>query len=201
MDQQAEPINRRVFEAAELMAKHPPVWGHPNKQVVFEISSPPGSIHEGKLVFSRWSPLPLPERTEPAATIRRVEGREDAYDYVSVPASAGSVEWHVNFADPHLFVAYGSSLFAQDEMQVVEHPALGALREVLDAEVLHAVTVETGRPTPVLVAGIERRCRVAPIATSPRAALMACMGTHSGAPMRAPCDKPRLVSILQLSRT
>ena len=128
MDQQIEPINRRVFEADQLMAKHPPVWRHPNKQVVFEISSPLGSIHEGKLVFSRWSPLPLPEITELAATIRRVEGREDAYDYVPVPATTGSVEWHVNFADPHLFMAYGSSLFAQDEMQVVEHPALGALK-------------------------------------------------------------------------
>ena len=67
----------------------------------------------------------------------------------------------INFADPHLFVAYGSSLFAQDEMQVVEHPALRALREALDAEVLQAVTVKSGRPTPVLVTGIERRCRVA----------------------------------------
>ena len=63
--------------------------------------------------------------------------------------------------DPHLFAAYGSSLFAQDEMQVVKHPALGALREALDAEVIQAVTVETGRPTPVLVAALERRCRVA----------------------------------------
>ncbi len=42
-------------------------------------------------------------------------------------------EWWVNFADPHLFVAYGSSLFAQDEIQVAEHPSLGHLREALYA--------------------------------------------------------------------
>ncbi len=33
--------------------------------------------------------------------------------------------WHVNFADRHLFVAYGSPLMAQDEIQCMEHPVLG----------------------------------------------------------------------------
>lgn len=41
---------------------------------------------------------------------------------------AGAVEWDVNFADPRLFTAYGSELFAQDEMQVAEHLAFGAVR-------------------------------------------------------------------------
>ncbi len=45
-------------------------------------------------------------------------------------------------------------------MQVVEHPALGALKEALLASGLPAVTVEEGAPTPVLVRGVERRCRV-----------------------------------------
>ena len=65
-----------------------------------------------------------------------------------------------NFADPSLFAAYGSPLFAQDEMQVAEHPALGALTEALHANGSRAVTVEGDSPTPVLVAGVERRCRV-----------------------------------------
>ncbi len=68
---------------------------------------------------------------------------------------------HVNFADPELFVAYGSELFTQDEMQVLEHPALGSVREALDAGGHSALTVEGGRPTPVLVAGVERRARIA----------------------------------------
>jgi hypothetical protein len=37
----------------------------------------------------------------------------------------------VNFADEHLFVAYASRLFAQDEIQVAEHPSLGHLKEKL----------------------------------------------------------------------
>jgi hypothetical protein len=70
-------------------------------------------------------------------------------------------EWQVNFADPYLFIGYGSRLFAQDEMQVAEHPVLGALLEALQAMGRRTMTVERGRPTPVLVTGVERRCRVA----------------------------------------
>lgn len=157
-----EPLDRETFDAARLMADHPPIWRHPNKKIVYEISCPPGSIHHGQIQYSRWPALPLPERIDAGAAARRVEGREGYYDYAPVPRLASGVEWHVNFADPHLFVAYGSSLFAQDEMQVAEHPALGALLESLHALGRPTVTVEDGRPTPVLVMGVERRCSIAP---------------------------------------
>lgn len=41
--------------------------------------------------------------------------REGMYDYAPATGVAGAVEWQVNFADPRLFTAYGSGLFAQDE--------------------------------------------------------------------------------------
>jgi len=72
----------------------------------------------------------------------------------------------VNFADAHLFVAYSSSLLAQDELQVLEHPALGSVREAFRAAGEHPLTVEGGKPTPVLLAGVERRCH---LATEPNA--------------------------------
>jgi hypothetical protein len=90
-----------------------------------------------------------------------VEWREDVYDYAPVPWVADAVEWHVNFADARLFVAYGSALFAQDEMQVAEHPALGALKEALTAHGAIALTAEPEGPTPILVKGVERRVSVA----------------------------------------
>ena len=156
-----EPIAHGTFEAERLMAGHPLVFRHPNKRAVFEIACPPGCKHRGRLVYSRWSPMPLPRAVNGAEAACRIESREGVYDYLRTGAGTNAVEWHVNFADPHLFVAYRSSLFAQDEMQVAEHPALGALRDALVAEGLATVTVETGRPTPVLVVGVERRCRVA----------------------------------------
>jgi hypothetical protein len=161
MNDQGEPIDSYQFGAQRLFEEHPPRWTHWNKQVVHEIASPPGSIHRGTLEYSRWAAMPLPESvdTQSAATLLRHQ--PGFFDYAPAPDQAGLVVWYVNFADPHLFVAYGSSLFAQDEMQVVEHPALGSLKEALDASKIPAVTVDRDEPTPVLVLGVERRCRVA----------------------------------------
>ncbi len=153
------PLDRRVFDAQALMSEHPPVWRHPNKQVVFEVACPAGCVHEGPVAYTRWRAMALPERVDPVRASARAVARADIYDYVPV-LSPGSVEWHVNFADPDLFVAYGSGLFAQDEMQVAEHPILGALRERLKAAGLSARTAEGGHPTPVLVTGVQRRCRI-----------------------------------------
>jgi len=96
----------------------------------------------------------------PLERLRALEMRPDIYDYTPATSLPGTVEWRVNFAGPHLFAAYGTGLFAQDEMQCAEHPALGALREALPAAGLPALTLEQGRPTPVLVTGVECRCHV-----------------------------------------
>jgi hypothetical protein len=157
----SEPIERRDFVTSALMAEYRPAWRHPNKRIVYEIACPPGAVHGGRLAYSRWAAMPLPESLEAAAVGRLVRAVDGYYDYTPSLDPGEGIEWHVNFADPHLFVAYASSLFAQDEMQVAEHPALGALREALVTDGLAAVTVERGEPTPVLVMGAERRCRVA----------------------------------------
>jgi hypothetical protein len=110
--------------------------------------------------------------------VRRTERRADTYDYQPALRAADAVEWHVNFSDPELFVAYGTRLLAQDEMQVAEHPVLGALREALAAQGHSTRTEEGGCPTPVLVLGAERRCR---IATNPDAALGRPKGLYGNA--------------------
>ena len=152
-------LDRLQIAAQELMAAHPPQWRNALKQVAFDISSPPGAVHSGRLDYSRWAAMPLPSRVDPGAAGARLRDRPGFYDYG--PTAAGAVEWHVNFADPRLFGYYSGSLFAQDEMQVVEHPALGSLREALVERGVEPLTVERGKPTPVLVMGVERRCSVA----------------------------------------
>jgi Poly (ADP-ribose) glycohydrolase (PARG), Macro domain fold len=155
-----EPLERLAFEAATLFREHPPVFHHPHKQLVFDIACPPGAVHAGRIACTRWAAMPLPGICDTAGAARRLREQRGYYDYARTSGYDGAVEWHVNFADPHLFAAYGSGLFAQDELQVAEHPALGALREALLAEGFPAVTVEADRPTPVLVMGVERRCHV-----------------------------------------
>ncbi|HVP14943.1 MAG TPA: hypothetical protein VMS88_05330, partial [Terriglobales bacterium] len=87
------------------------------------------------------------------------------------------LEWHVNFADPELFVAYGSGLLAQDEMQVAEHPVLACVREALLADGRSARTVEHSRGTPILVRGAERRIE---ISTDPDASAGRPAGLYGG---------------------
>ena len=129
-----QPMERHTFVAQDLFDGHPPVLRSPNKKVVLEIACPPESSLGGTIVYSRWAAMPLPEMFAAEQSVERVVRHDGFYDYRTALAAAGAAEWHVNFADPHLFFAYGSSLFAQDEIQVAEHPILGSLMEALQAE-------------------------------------------------------------------
>jgi len=112
MNGPTEPVVRLQFETRQLMAEHPPIWRNRNKKEVFEIACPPGTMHQGRLDYSRWRAMPLPMNVNTAASAVRVVERPGYYDYLPLRGVPGAVEWHVNFADPNLFVAYGSSLFA-----------------------------------------------------------------------------------------
>jgi hypothetical protein len=148
-------IVRRTFDVAALIAEHPPRFSHKNKILVHRLAAA-GAGPRGQMVYSRWRAMPLPESVPAAVPV--YEAKEDVFAYE--PAE-GAEAWTLNFADPHLFVAYGGALLAQDELQVLEHPALGSLCEALRASTdprLRPVTVEEGAGTPVLVRGVERRC-------------------------------------------
>jgi hypothetical protein len=166
-----QSIERREYDAALLMRRHPPFFRNERKLFVFSLACPQDAVHSGRLAYSRWAQTPLPKEVEPARAADLVEVRDGYYDYrplgvaptapaaSAAPAAAlaPTVEWHVNFADPELFGYYGHAAMAQDELQVAEHPALAGLRQALLSEGRTAKTVEQGRPTPVLVAGVERR--------------------------------------------
>ena len=188
MSDPQHPIERQRFGVQELVREHPPRWRDRNKQIVFEIACPAGSAHTGQIEFSRWAALPLPERVDTRSAADRAVDRPGFFDYVPALDRADAVEWHVNFADPHLFVAYGSGLFAQDEMQVAEHPSLGSLKEALEARDVRAVTEANGTPTPVLVTGAPRRCR---IATDPNAAEGRPRGLYGNAFARSDAEAVR----------
>jgi hypothetical protein len=155
------PICRRVFDAQKLVAEFPPRFTNPNKQVVYRIACPPDSAHSGQIVFSRWAQTSLPHTLDADRAHTKFEARQDFFGYEPAPEGSSTVEWYLNFSHSDLFCAYGGRLFAQDEMQVAEHPALGSLREALLRSDLKPLTVENGQPTPALIRGVERRCRVA----------------------------------------
>jgi hypothetical protein len=159
-DTAIQPICRRTFDARQLVAEYPPRLQNSNKSIVYRIACPPGCTHGGRLVFSRWRAQDLPRTTHSEGQRTEFLIREDAFDYEPAREDGGEVHWYLNFADQHLFCAYGGPLFAQDEMQVAEHPVLGSLREALLHSDIEPQTVEDGKPTPVIIMGAERRCRV-----------------------------------------
>jgi hypothetical protein len=140
------------FDSTELAALHPPIWRHPLKQQVHDFVRSNGTPLSGALRYSRWGVSDLPQVVPADTTKVEVEA-----DYYSYPVSSDAA-WHVNFADPDLFVAYGSALLAQDELQVLEHPMLGSVREALLSSGHTARTRENGRSTPFLIANVPRHC-------------------------------------------
>ena len=150
-----EPLFRKEFDAEVLLKQHPPQFQHSHKKALFELAYPDGKALPKSIYVTRWSQA-VPE-TLSFVTPIKVDLRPDFYDYK--PMGPGT-EWHVNFADPRLFVAYGSRLFAQDEMQVAEHPLLGSVREGLLASGLAAETTDGKVGTPILVRNVERRLAI-----------------------------------------
>jgi hypothetical protein len=160
MPDPVEPISRIDYDAARLSTDSPPRFRHRNKQLVYSIAFPPGSSASGTISFTRWRAMTLPHMISWEGQHPVFKVRENLFDY-RPPAESSVTEWHLNFANEDLFTAYGGSLFAQDEMQVTEHPALGSLREALLMSRTVPLTVEGGSPTPILIKGVERRVAIA----------------------------------------
>lgn len=153
----SEPLDRMDFDASKLMEAYPPQWQHRNKQVVFDLICSANCPFEGQIAYAKWPAQQLPPILRERSQVRIHPG---VFNYPAAQGSA-TVEWHMNFADPDLFVAYGSPLLAQDELQVAEHPILGSLREALDEMGKSAETVDARyRPTPITIAGVQRRCAI-----------------------------------------
>lgn len=151
-----KPFERLHFDARALIRDHPPQWRSERKRLVFETACASGCPFEGELVYAVWGeaepPMALTARSNFAV-------RVGVFEYAAPAAS--TTEWHVNFADPNLFVAYGSALLAQDELQVAEHPILGSVYEALAARGKPPRTVDAHhRPTPVTITGVQRRCAI-----------------------------------------
>ncbi|MFP4166637.1 MAG: hypothetical protein ACLFUF_05650 [Opitutales bacterium] len=153
--QREKAMERREYDAGALMREHPPHWEHPNKETVFGIACSSGDPFEGEVNYARWQAERVSDMLEDTAGF---SVREGVFDYLA-SEDPNAVDWWLNFADPDLFCAYGSALMAQDELQVAEHPVLGAVREALveeDAE--HFTVARGGGPSPVTVTGAQRRC-------------------------------------------
>jgi hypothetical protein len=182
-------IARRSFDAARLAVDHPTRITDKKKKVIFDLISPADATHRGAIELSRWAlDAAVTTCAWPPATARtRVEVRDGVMTYGTATLE-GALVWHLNFANQDLFCAYGGPAFAQDEIQVAEHPLLGSVREALiaDGGIDLAPTTRVGEtPTPVLIRGVERR---AAIATEPDLESNRALGLYGNQLRRAADD-------------
>ena len=144
------------IDCENLFKESPPIWHDDNKLIVFEIAKSSGYPFNGRISYKRWPQFELPEYLDDREL--KFSAHAEVFKYAE-QKDPKIVDWHLNFADPDLFVAYGSELLAQDEIQVAEHPILGSIREMLISKKCYAETVDDdGNPTPVTITGAQRRC-------------------------------------------
>ena len=182
-----EPLYRVSYPVAEVSRAYPPTLRNRNKQIVYDIACPLGTVSDGTITAARWAALSLPARVP--AIVPSCEVRADFFAYE--PAQPDTVPWYLNFANVDMFAYYGGGLLAQDELQVAEHPCLASLRHALLHDNLSTLTVESGRPTPILIMGAQRRVS---LATDPNAAEFRPSGLYGNAFGRAPEDAIRMAA-------
>ena len=145
------------FDVEEILAQYAPTLTNKNKDIVFELGLANTELLSKKINYSRWPQKILPKTfTKTSLSCARHDG------FFFYPSSTNlCTEWHLNFAHHDLFGFYGGSLFAQDEMQVAEHPVLAFVREAILTLGIDRFTVENDEATPILFTGVERRTAIA----------------------------------------
>ncbi|MCA9174821.1 MAG: hypothetical protein KDB14_10095 [Planctomycetales bacterium] len=149
-------IAAETLETSALLNDHLPQPDHAKKQLVFALALsnlkklPPAKIH-----VERFEEIPLPTTFTPFAPETEIVAVKGYFRYES---GDGCDHWHMNFAHHDLFHSYGQFMFAQDEVQVAEHPSLASLRECMlrRSDRLRPLTVENGSPTPILFLSVPR---------------------------------------------
>lgn len=158
------PAFERTWTIAELHRQSPVRFDHPYKVRIF--AAVKGTRGEGEMTVTRWSPTWPSHPSPPLASLKR-RTVHIPFDYA--PQQPGRSIWYPNFADPELFGFWDGPLLAQDELQVLEHPSLGALQRILVGQRLPNRTVDADhRSTPWLFEGVPRVCHI-DVMPSPRA--------------------------------
>jgi hypothetical protein len=170
------------------MMNYPPRFFDDRKKLVYNIAVMEGLLNNGgrnqadqkekvyqvyddpEITCSRWKAMQLPTTFPSRKSVTECLMREDVFQYDNeFGKEPGHIEWYLNFADGDLFLGYGGSLMAQDELQVAEHPALASLREMLldmsekepECDFAPSTRDDDGNPTPFIIKGVERRLSIA----------------------------------------
>ena len=168
----------------QLLKQFPPRFINKNKNFLYSLHSVPqtsssvdnvedlknSSLEHDKddeIVYCRYKAFPRPKSYLKSFTNTcKLVLTQGIFKYDEKIAEDENLvkHWYLNFSHSQLFVAWKSSLFAQDEMQVCEHPILGSLRECVlkkssENQNLTPLTVQTNA-TPILIKNVDRKVSV-----------------------------------------
>lgn len=148
-------LMKTTLAARDLWQRHAPRITNAKKLALFEAAGGSARVPEGEPRIARYMAGALMEN----APAHRVAVESVVSVYTCAAPAEDTRAWYVNFADPYLFAFYGTAAFAQDEIQIAEHPILAFVREYMLAEKAPGSTprtVDENGITPVLVRDVER---------------------------------------------
>jgi hypothetical protein len=162
-----DPIFRITKQSDELFMNYPPIISGEKKAIVYEEALDGPDPISNSIVVSKYHAIMPDDMRSPHSMSIDYQFVEGFFDYKEVRSiSQPKLEWHLNFADQRLFVAYCHDIFAQDEIQCAEHPILGSILEMLsniskESESYYPFIENTdGTPSPILIIGAERRLTI-----------------------------------------
>ena len=154
-------IGQAAWGVDYLLETYPPRWFHINKKLIYEISKPQEPDKNNEIKVKRFLEQASPE----FVSLPEIQLSFGNYKYLPNLEKDKTTHWHVNFSDPYLFGFAAGPAFAQDEIQVSEHPVLVSVGTAIEkgdhgAKRLLRSTVEGSLASPILLEGVPRFCTI-----------------------------------------
>lgn len=121
------------LECEELMTTHEPIFTNERKKKLFAIAKEKKlKSLNGYVQVTRCTPDTKEiDKATFVKTDVKIKLLANFFNYESDKNSDIRKVWWMNYADPKLFGFYANEFFAQDEIQVLEHPILASIRRYL----------------------------------------------------------------------
>lgn len=121
------------LECDSLMAAHTPKFTNQRKLKLFnKAKAKKEASLNGDVTVTRCTPDTREmDSTTFSKTEVKIKQNPAFFNYEKDQDTAERKVWWMNYADPKLFGFYANEFFAQDEIQVLEHPILASVREYL----------------------------------------------------------------------
>lgn len=143
------------LDIQDLIKNYPPEYKNPSKKLKYEEALERFRNQQGSVKVSRWKYGGSDVWHLKKAPLK-IDFRDEYFCYDDGDSESEHI-FYLNYADPLLFGFYDGDLFAQDELQTLEHPLLGSVMEYIDkneSDSLKSRTEEHGEPTPYIVEGV-----------------------------------------------